>query len=135
MRVFCITSGIFTFFQNKFIFTYLLGQITVYKPIALGCLHISNNPLLCFEIIPHRLRFKLLITFFKHMAPVSLPVLAAGLTTCAILEHFSWFGYGAKLPNPVRKILADFDREERKRRNREAERRRKKAARAARERA
>ncbi|MBP7997113.1 MAG: sodium/proton antiporter, partial [Thiopseudomonas sp.] len=41
------------------------------------------------------------ITFFKHMAPVSLPVLAAGLTTCAILEHFSWFGYGAKLPNPV----------------------------------
>ncbi|HHX05620.1 MAG TPA: sodium/proton antiporter, partial [Pseudomonas sp.] len=56
------------------------------------------------------------ITFFKHMAPVSLPVLAAGLTTCAILEHFSWFGYGAKLPNPVRKILADFDREERKRR-------------------
>lgn len=56
------------------------------------------------------------LTFFKHMAPISLPVLAAGLATCAILEHFSWFGYGAKLPNTVRKILADFDREERKRR-------------------
>ena len=32
------------------------------------------------------------------------------------LEKFHWFGYGAKLPKPVRKVLADFDREERQRR-------------------
>lgn len=52
--------------------------------------------------------------FFMHMVPVALPVFIAGLITCAVLEHFHWFGYGAKLPTPVFKILAEFDREERK---------------------
>lgn len=55
-------------------------------------------------------------TFFVHMIPVSLPVFIAGLLTCVALEHFHWFGYGAKLPKPVLQVLADFDTEERKRR-------------------
>lgn len=52
------------------------------------------------------------VTFFQHMQPVALPVFISGLMTCAVLEYFSWFGYGAKLPTPVFKILAEFDREE-----------------------
>ena len=52
------------------------------------------------------------IEFFVRMAPVSLPVLAAGLITCAVLEHFRWFGYGAHLPEPVRHALEEFDRAE-----------------------
>ncbi|NLY12476.1 MAG: sodium/proton antiporter NhaB [Gammaproteobacteria bacterium] len=54
--------------------------------------------------------------FFRHMLPVSLPVFIVGLITCVLLEQFHWFGYGAKLPKPVRQVLEDFDREERKRR-------------------
>ncbi|SHG81407.1 sodium/proton antiporter NhaB [Ferrimonas marina] len=50
--------------------------------------------------------------FFLRMAPVSLPVLAAGLVTCFVLETFGWFGYGAKLPAPVRQILVEFDQYE-----------------------
>ncbi|MDY0206665.1 MAG: sodium/proton antiporter NhaB [Pseudomonas sp.] len=53
------------------------------------------------------------VTFFQHMVPVALPVFIAGLITCAALEYFGWFGYGAKLPTPVFKILAKFDCEER----------------------
>ncbi|WP_321347733.1 sodium/proton antiporter NhaB [Halopseudomonas oceani] len=48
------------------------------------------------------------IQFFKLMAPVSMPVLAAGLLTCLLLEKTGWFGYGARLPRPVRKVLEDF---------------------------
>lgn len=55
-------------------------------------------------------------TFFKHMMPVSIPVLAAGLITCVILERTHWFGYGAKLPKPVRQILADFAKSQAKNR-------------------
>ena len=47
-----------------------------------------------------------------RMAHVSLPVLAVGLVTCALLEHFRWFGYGMRLPAPVRHVLEDFDRAE-----------------------
>lgn len=57
------------------------------------------------------------VTFFTHMAPVSMPVLAAGLLTCVILEKTSWFGYGAQLPSSVRKILADFDQHQRQNRS------------------
>jgi NhaB family Na+:H+ antiporter len=57
------------------------------------------------------------IEFFERVAPVSLPVLAAGLLTCALLEHFRWFGYGARLPDAVRLILEDFDRVETKTRS------------------
>ena len=52
------------------------------------------------------------IEFFVRMAPVSLPVLAVGLVTCALLERFRWFGYGARLPEPVRHALEEFDRAE-----------------------
>jgi NhaB family Na+:H+ antiporter len=52
------------------------------------------------------------IEFFVRMAPVTMPVLFVGLTTCIVLEQVKKFGYGAKLPEPVREILREFDREE-----------------------
>ena len=54
--------------------------------------------------------------FFMRMAPVTMPVLVVGLVTCLALELTGAFGYGAKLPVPVRKILEDYDAEETKRR-------------------
>lgn len=57
------------------------------------------------------------IEFFVNMAPVTMPVLAAGLITCALLEKTSWFGYGAKLSDSVRHILEDFDMEEEEKRD------------------
>jgi len=51
-------------------------------------------------------------TFFKLMAPVSMPVLAAGLITCLLLEKLQWFGYGTVLPQSVLKVLQDFAAEE-----------------------
>ena len=47
--------------------------------------------------------------FFLRMAPVSMPVLVVGLATCALLERLRWFGYGAVLPEPVRRVLTEFD--------------------------
>jgi NhaB family Na+:H+ antiporter len=52
------------------------------------------------------------VEFFLRMAHVSLPVLAVGLVTCALLERLRWFGYGERLPEPVRQVLEDFDRAE-----------------------
>jgi Na+:H+ antiporter, NhaB family len=52
------------------------------------------------------------VEFFLLMAPVSMPVLAAGLLTCLLLEKTGWFGYGAKLSRPVRRVLEDFSRAE-----------------------
>lgn len=52
------------------------------------------------------------IEFFLRMAPVTLPVLVIGLTTCVILEKTGTFGYGAKLPDKVRHILEEFEAEE-----------------------
>ena len=43
--------------------------------------------------------------FFIRVAPVSMPVLIVGLLTCILLERFSIFGYGFKLPINVRAIL------------------------------
>ena len=48
---------------------------------------------------------------------MSLPVLAAGLLTCAALERLRWFGYGAELPVGVRSQLAAFDQSLRERRS------------------
>jgi NhaB family Na+:H+ antiporter len=56
------------------------------------------------------------VEFFRHMAPVSLPVLVAGLATCVIVEKLRWFGYGASLPAGVRHVLAEYDREQSRRR-------------------
>ncbi|WP_341503626.1 sodium/proton antiporter NhaB [Gallaecimonas sp. GXIMD4217] len=48
------------------------------------------------------------IEFFIRMAPVTLPVFAAGLVTCFVVEKTKVFGYGAKLPEAVRQILSDY---------------------------
>ncbi|MBM3514583.1 MAG: sodium/proton antiporter NhaB [Alphaproteobacteria bacterium] len=49
--------------------------------------------------------------FFIEVAPVSVPVFFAGLITCAVLEHFRAFGYGAELPRGVYEILRQHDAE------------------------
>ncbi|HEV8331083.1 MAG TPA: sodium/proton antiporter NhaB [Steroidobacteraceae bacterium] len=52
------------------------------------------------------------VEFFRQTAPVSLPVLLAGLATCVIVEKLRWFGYGTSLPASVRQVLAEYDREQ-----------------------
>lgn len=52
------------------------------------------------------------IEFFWRMAPVTMPVLAAGLITCLLLEKTCMFSYGATLPDSVASTLSDFDDEE-----------------------
>ncbi|MNG90571.1 Na(+)/H(+) antiporter NhaB [compost metagenome] len=49
--------------------------------------------------------------FFLRMAPVTLPVIVCGLMLCLLLERFGIFGYGAKLPERVREVLKEFDRQ------------------------
>ncbi len=56
------------------------------------------------------------ITFFKFMAPVTMPTLVAGLLTCYLLEVTGWFGYGGELPGSVRKVLVEFQASEDERR-------------------
>ena len=51
------------------------------------------------------------VEFFLRMAPVTVPVFVLGLLTCVALEKFHLFGYGAKLPQKVWEVLADFDRD------------------------
>jgi NhaB family Na+:H+ antiporter len=48
------------------------------------------------------------IQFFIEVAPVSIPVAAAGLLTCWSLDRFKLFGYGAPLPDAVRAVLRDY---------------------------
>ncbi len=52
------------------------------------------------------------IEFFLVMAPVTMPVLAAGLLTCLALETIGRFGYGAELPARVRDVLEEFSNEQ-----------------------
>ena len=52
------------------------------------------------------------VQFFVLMAPVTMPVLFAGLTTCALLEKLKWFDYGTEIPESVRKILEEFSAEQ-----------------------
>ncbi|MDO6499610.1 Na(+)/H(+) antiporter NhaB [Photobacterium sanguinicancri] len=52
--------------------------------------------------------------FILRMAPVTIPVFFCGMLTCVLVEKFHLCGYGAALPENVRKILVDFDNEERK---------------------
>ncbi|HET7308259.1 MAG TPA: sodium/proton antiporter NhaB [Gammaproteobacteria bacterium] len=56
------------------------------------------------------------LDFFLHVAPVSVPILLAGLITCATLERVKWFGYGTKLPETVREVLEDHENEQRRKR-------------------
>ena len=55
--------------------------------------------------------------FFVRMAPVSIPVVIAGLATCVVVERFRLFGYGAELPESVRKVLVQYDEAENRRRD------------------
>jgi len=45
--------------------------------------------------------------FFLRVAPVSVPVMVVGLLTTVLLETTGWFGYGARLPEAVRRVLED----------------------------
>jgi NhaB family Na+:H+ antiporter len=56
------------------------------------------------------------ITFFLMMAPITMPVLAAGLLTCLLLETTKTFSYGTELPASVRTVLEEFALEEDKKR-------------------
>ncbi|GAB3275920.1 sodium/proton antiporter NhaB [Parahaliea aestuarii] len=57
------------------------------------------------------------VKFVTIMAPVTMPVLVSGLVTCALLELSGKFGYGAKLPDNVRRVLEEFQEREESRRN------------------
>lgn len=52
------------------------------------------------------------VQFFVKMAPITLPVLLAGLATTAVLETTGWFGFGAKLPNVAAEIIERYTEEE-----------------------
>ncbi len=52
------------------------------------------------------------ITFFLRVAPVSVPVFFAGMLTCLLMEKVHWFGYGAQLPDTVRRVLTDYSKAE-----------------------
>ena len=54
--------------------------------------------------------------FFVKMAPVTMPVVVVGFTTCVVLEATRRFGYGAVLPEAVRAVLLDYDAAEATRR-------------------
>lgn len=48
------------------------------------------------------------IEFFLRMAPITLPVLAAGLLTTVFLETTKTFGFGQKLPDVARGIIENY---------------------------
>lgn len=51
------------------------------------------------------------IEFFLRMAPVTIPVLGAGLLTTILLEKTKTFGYGDQLPESARKIIEAYTEE------------------------
>ncbi len=57
--------------------------------------------------------------FILRMAPITLPVFFCGLLTCIFVEKFKLFGYGAKLPENVRKILIEYEHEQQKKRTKQ----------------
>ncbi|SHJ16761.1 sodium/proton antiporter, NhaB family [Mesonia phycicola] len=56
------------------------------------------------------------IDFFVKMAPITLPVLVAGLATTVVLETTGWFGFGQKLPKVARQIIENYTEEQDKKR-------------------
>ncbi len=58
------------------------------------------------------------IAYAQHMAPVTLPVLLAGLLMCMLLERLRWFGYGEQLPDSVRQVIEHHAERTRERRDR-----------------
>jgi len=59
------------------------------------------------------------LEFFLRMAHVSLPVLAVGLVTCVLLEHFKIFGYGTALGDKVRLVLEEYQHEQNRKRTKQ----------------
>lgn len=47
--------------------------------------------------------------FFLRVAPISIPVLICGITTCYLLEKYKLFGYGDRLPRKVWIVLAQYN--------------------------
>ena len=58
------------------------------------------------------------LEFFQRMAPVTMPVLLVGLTTCFLVEKFRIFGFGIELNEDVREVLTAYDRAESSKRSR-----------------
>nr|WP_086938142.1 sodium/proton antiporter NhaB [Thaumasiovibrio occultus] len=54
--------------------------------------------------------------FLLRMAPVTVPVLIAGLLTCVLVEKTKLCDYGAKLPDNIRQILKEYARYEEEKR-------------------
>jgi NhaB family Na+:H+ antiporter len=52
------------------------------------------------------------VEFFLRMAPVTIPVFFAGIATCILVEKLGIFGYGAELPETVRTVLSEFEKNE-----------------------
>ena len=52
------------------------------------------------------------IEFFLRMAPITIPVLVAGLATTMVLETTGIFGFGQKLPEVARTIIEHYTEEE-----------------------
>jgi len=48
------------------------------------------------------------LEFFLVMAPITMPVLVAGVLTCIFLEKTKILDYGVELPEPVRHVLEDY---------------------------
>ncbi len=48
------------------------------------------------------------IEFFFRMAPVTIPVFFTGLLTCVLLEKFRIMGYGAEMPENVRRVMTEY---------------------------
>ncbi|MGK2960056.1 MAG: sodium/proton antiporter NhaB [Candidatus Malihini olakiniferum] len=50
-------------------------------------------------------------SFFLRMSSVTLPVFFCGIATCILVERTQIFGYGATLPETVRNVLEDYERQ------------------------
>ncbi|MGD9946937.1 MAG: sodium/proton antiporter NhaB [Desulfobulbus sp.] len=49
------------------------------------------------------------VEFFLEVAPVSLPVLVVGLSTCYMVEKKKWFTYGFEMPGNIRSHLLETE--------------------------
>jgi NhaB family Na+:H+ antiporter len=52
------------------------------------------------------------LQFAREVAPVALPVLAAGIATCLLVERLRLFGFGVPIPPAVAAVLQEFERHE-----------------------
>lgn len=56
------------------------------------------------------------VEFFTKMLPVTAPVFVVGILTCFVTEKLNLFGYGAKIPPAVRRVLEEFAEQEKSKR-------------------